>query len=444
MNELPLAPRPASPPATAARVIGHWSGLRLRPRQVNLVAMRDFWAIVNTKSFLFGLLALLFIASVMPGVALLGTLRSSYRVGILDPVGPYAAGVPQRWEGKSDYVFEVIDLEGRTVAEARREAQEAVRKNRLFSLLEIVPGAAPGEEETFRISTSSLSDPVPDQELKATLAQVLQQERARRMGISRDSLAKLLAPPRRVETLQVTGTAPPKAAGHGDFIIAVALPSVLVFSMFGLISFQSERLLTALMEEKLKRLLEVLLTRASIYEILLGKMLGILYVGMLLYLGVALLIGIALAAFGYLHAVSFRLAAAYTMFYVVGYFLYGGFYAAIGASCNNPKDAENFSMPLRMLLMFPIMISVYVSRYPQSEASLFFSYCPLTAPFVMTNRVAVSSVPAWEIVLAVIVVFASGVTAIWIAARIFQMSLLAQGRRLRFKEIIRCLAGGNR
>lgn len=401
-------------------------------RVIQLIAMRDFWAIVQTKSFLLGLLAFAFIASVMPGVLLLATISDVYRVGVVDPLGAYHDGLSKRFEdGKT---FEVIDLKAQA-------APVSLKEHDLFALIEVLP-SEDGAEERFHISTVNLADPEPHQDLRNVLTSLLREERAKRLDVSPEALRTLMKP-LTYETLLVHPSKASRSADEKDFVIATALPFIIVFSLFGLISFQSERLLTALMEEKMKRLLEVILTRATIYEVLLGKMLGILYVGLILFGGVALLIGSAAyllaELFGAQLVIQTKIIAYYSLSYVLGYYLYAGFYASIGASCGNPKDAENLSMPLRMLLVIPIMISVYVNRNPEATASVFFSYFPLTSPFVMTNRMVVSEVPWSSLLGSSAIVVVSGTIGLWVAAQIFRASLLAQGRTLCLRDITAAL-----
>lgn len=406
-------------------------------RQIGLVAMRDFWAIVQTKSFLIGLAAFFFIASVMPGMLALSQFKAEYRIALIDPVGGYREELERRLAG--DKQFEFVALAPESDRETQRTtALQQVRAKKFFALVEIIPAGTQGAEESFTLSAANLADPTPRQRIEGVLSDLVRERRATRLGISNDTLNRLLAPPQ-FQALRITATGKTENAQDRDFIFAYVLPIGMVFSLYGLISFQSERLLTALLEEKLKRLLEVLLTRVTIYELLLGKMLGILYVGFILYCGVGLLATCVEVALGVAHLLSFRSVFFFTLFYISGYSLYATFYAAIGAACGNPKDAENLSMPLRMLLTLPIFISVYVNTHPSSAGSLFFSYFPLTAPFVMTNRMLVSSVSAWEIALALTSVLAAGVLGLWAATRIFRASLLAQTRSLGIRDIWKSL-----
>ncbi|MEM1058580.1 MAG: ABC transporter permease [Verrucomicrobiota bacterium] len=418
----------------------------ISPRLVNLIAMRDFWAIVQTKSFLIGLAAFAFIASVMPVVGLLSTLEPHNRVTLVDKSGRYGEQLRARFaESKTlDFVSgpaaeRLRTAQGEAAEEALRTLHQQVRSKQVDGLIVIGESAEAGEERvTF--STANLADTFLHKKLKDAITQLQRQARAARLGIATGQLDQLMAAAD-FQLERVTDRPQTQKANEFDVVFAVFIPVVLVFALYGLISFQSERLLTALMEEKLKRLLEVLLTRANIYELLAGKMLGILYVGLLLYVGVLVLLIGAAAALGFLAFITAKTITFFTLFYAAGYALYASFYAAIGAACSHPKDAENLSMPLRMLLVVPIMISVYVNINPNAPASLFCSYFPLTAPFVMTNRMMVMQVPAWQLGLSLVVVLAAAAVGLWVATRIFQASLLAGSRTLGPREIWRSLTG---
>jgi ABC-2 type transport system permease protein len=405
----------------------------IRWTKLHLVAARDFWAIVQTKSFLIGLLSLVFIGSVMPGMLALGLFQHTYTIAVLDPTGVYTRELSERSrQQKNRLTF--VDL---TSSASRTEALTRVRQKEFYGLVEIAVQAP--LVESFTISVITLGDRTPTAVLQGLLNQIVRERRAVQLGISVENLRALDSPIviANQRVLQ-QGTEP---AEQKDFVIAYLIPICLIFSLFGLISFQSERLLTALMEEKLKRLLEVLLTRVTIYELLLGKMLGILYVGFLLFAGVAVLVKLAAILFHFGDLLKFSHLFFYTLFYVSGYFLYANFYAAIGAACANPKDAENLSMPLRMLLMIPVMTSVYVTAQPQSFASVVFSYLPITAPFVMMNRLVLLETPWWEPALALAGILISGGVALWMATRIFRASFLAQSRTLTLRDMWRSLRG---
>ncbi|HSI83839.1 MAG: ABC transporter permease [Candidatus Methylacidiphilales bacterium] len=460
------------------------SSLMVSPRLLGIIAARDFWAIVETKSFLIGLLAFIFIASVMPAMMILSRVPSNYRIAVLDPTGTYATELreeirnylepgqmeffdfrPKPIDTSSDPdksgpkltasglpIAPIVPHVGKNLNETAVQqhpggaAPEAtadellarVRDHEFYALVEIKATAA--GEETFTMNSVSIADITPREVLRTCLGSIVREHRAQALGISKDKLAALLRGVR-METRKITPESTEKADSEKDFAIAFLFPIALVFSLYGLISFQSERLLTALLEEKMKRLIEVLLTRVTIYELILGKMLGILYVGILIYLGVSLIVIAGAYLFGVSYLLNPKHFFFYTLFYISGYMLYACFYAAIGAACGNPKDAENLSMPLRMLLMLPITISVYVVSHPQSAGSVFFAYFPMTAPFVMTNRMLATETPWYELTAAFLCVLTAACIGLWAAARVFAASLLNPDRSLGRKEIWLSLTG---
>ncbi|PTY01987.1 hypothetical protein DB346_10250 [Verrucomicrobia bacterium LW23] len=441
--------------------------LRVRARLLGLIAARDFWAIVETKSFLIGLLAFIFIASVMPIMMVLGRVPSTYKIAVLDPIGGYTEDLrarvrpaqmqftefrpptnvdaPRRTTQQPASTGELPTDLGDTLGEAAKsiprggvpeatadELLARVRANEYYALVEIKRG--PAGEQTFTMNSVSMADFVPRNMLHNMLNSIILYRRAEAMGITEKQVDALVSPAR-IETRKITQTSTERADSEKDYAIAFLFPIALVFSLYGLISFQSERLLTALLEEKMKRLIEVLLTRVTIYELLLGKMLGVLYVGFLLYAGVSLLVILGSFVFGVSYLLNVKHFFFFTLFYISGYMLYACFYAAIGAACGNPKDAENLSMPLRMVLMMPIMLSVYVVSHPQTAGSYFFAFFPLTAPFVMINRMIVNDTPWWELMLALGCVGFAAAIGLWASARVFAASMVNPGRSMGLREI---------
>jgi ABC-type Na+ efflux pump permease subunit len=405
-------------------------------RHIGLIAGRDFWAIVQTKSFLIGIAAFIFVAATMPGMVFIGLLKADYRIAVLDPTGLYAPELTRRIQDTKHFQF--VDIRPEAALDAQRESLlKRVREKEFFALIEIIPQAE--GEESFSFSRVSLADKTPADQVQNALHQFTRERRAARLGISAGQLRQLDHPMvfqnRRIMSGQ-TKTAKPE-----DYVRDYLLPSVLIFALYGLISFQSERLLTALLEEKLKRLIEVLLTRVTMYELLLGKMLGILYVGGMLFLGVSALLISAAFLLDLMHYFTLKSFLSFTLFYITGYALYATFYAIIGVSCTSTKDAENLSIPLRMLLVLPLLISVYVTTHPSSAAALFFAYFPLTAPFVMINRLTVSEVAAWELALASLSILLAAGAGIWASVKVFQASIIAQGRSLTLRDIVRAIRG---
>lgn len=447
-----------------------------RFRQIALIAERDFWATVLTKSFLLAILAFPIVAAIMPAMMVLAVLKPTYRIALIDSTGAYYPAITEKMRAQQARMpsiedlqkaatpgaasmefaassggrYEFIDLlrasgippESATaeqLATTKAQALQRIQGKEFFAVVEVAPT---DEDEEFQISFASLSDSGPKTMLGELLTTIVRERRAAKLGIDKPTLERILTPPD-IPAYRVTAEAETEKASAADFVVAFLLPIMLVFGLYGLVSFMAERLLTALIEEKLKRLLEVILTRASIYELLIGKMLGVLYVGSIFYVGAGVLF------IGALHLVGFGSFASayniffYTLFFIAGFGLYASFYSAIGAACANPKDAENFAMPLRMVLMIPIIVSVYVNNQPESPASVFFSYFPLTAPFVMVNRMFVTDVGLLGLAASLAIIIATTALALWGAVRIFRASLVSSDESLSWGEIFQGLLGRN-
>ena len=209
----------------------------------------------------------------------------------------------------------------------------------------------------------------------------------------------------------------PNAASGGEVSMRDRLPSFIGlgagFLLWSLVLTGASILLNSVMEEKSNRILEVLLSSASATEILTGKVLG-----------VAFLTLTVLAAWGGLGGFVLLSAAPQTavqvgqvllhqglVFYFIaymvgGYLMYAVLFAAIGAFCETPRDAQTLMGPIMMVLIVPIMVMQMALTNPDAPVVKILSWIPFFTPFLMSAR-APSDPPLIEIILTLIGMFAT-------------------------------------
>ena len=141
-----------------------------------------------------------------------------------------------------------------------------------------------------------------------------------------------------------------------------------MFIMFFVIMTSAPQLLNSVIEEKMSKISEVLLGSITPFELMVGKLLGNTGIAMLtasLYLGG----GFGVAAYhGYGDVVSPWLLAGLGLYLVLAIMLYGSLYMAVGAACNELKDAQSLMMPVMLLSMFPIFVWTAVLAEPIEPA----------------------------------------------------------------------------
>ncbi|MEC3979402.1 ABC transporter permease [Amycolatopsis sp. H20-H5] len=194
-------------------------------------------------------------------------------------------------------------------------------------------------------------------------------------------------------------------------------------------------------EEKTSRVVELLLSTIKPWQLMAGKVLGIGTVGliqMVLIGGVG--IGAALATGALTISVSAAIGALVWLivWYLLGFFMYSIVFAALGALVSRQEDVGGAVMPALMFVILGYVIGVSV--LPADPGNSFvevLSLIPVFSPTLMPIRLAMGGVPAWEAVLAVLLVLAMIPGLIWLAARIYRNAVMRTGAKVKLRDALR-------
>ena len=130
---------------------------------------------------------------------------------------------------------------------------------------------------------------------------------------------------------------------------------------------------------------------------------------------------------------------AFVLYFLGGYLLYASIFAAIGAAVDNQTDAQQFLMPITIVLIVALYIGILtVPEDPNGIVAQIFSFIPLTSPIVMMMRIP-HGVPIFEQIISILILFLSVVLIIWIAAKIYRIGILMYGKKPSYKELIKWL-----
>ena len=129
----------------------------------------------------------------------------------------------------------------------------------------------------------------------------------------------------------------------------------------------------------------------------------------------------------------------FIVYFICGYFLYSSIYAAIGAAVDNETDSQQFLLPIIM----PLILGVYIGFFtvindPHGTVATVFSMIPLTSPIVMMMRIPFG-VPMWQIILSMVILFATFFGVVWFAAKIYRVGILMYGKKPTWRELIKWL-----
>lgn len=227
-------------------------------------------------------------------------------------------------------------------------------------------------------------------------------------------------------------------AATGSPIARLMTPFAFMFILFLATFGISQHLLTSLIEEKSSRIVEVLLAAISPMQLMAGKILGMI--------GVGLVVIVIWGAIGYGTARYQQMAYLVTareliiglLYFVPTFLAFGAVLAGIGAAFNSLKEAQTMTFPLSIVLIVPMMLWFQITEHPDSLFSIVLSFIPPVTPFVMMLRVSADpATPLWQIALTLLEMWVLVVLSFLAATKVFRVGLLMHGQPPTLRQLWR-------
>ena len=188
-------------------------------------------------------------------------------------------------------------------------------------------------------------------------------------------------------------------------------------------------LLTTTIEEKASRVIEVLLSAVSATELMTGKILGQMLVGLVLITIYAGLGVTALIVFSMTDLIQPRVVAVMPALFVLAYLMIASLMAAIGSAVNELREAQSLMTPVMLIMAVPYFLFMPISLSPNATYSVVLSMIPPISPFVMMLRVASNQPPPlWQVLLSIALMAAGALFLLWLAGKVFRVGLLMFGK----------------
>lgn len=216
------------------------------------------------------------------------------------------------------------------------------------------------------------------------------------------------------------------------------IPIVSMLLLFIATLTGGQYLLTTTIEEKSSRVVEVLLSAVSPMELMTGKILGQMAVGLSLLVvynsvGIAALISLSLT-----DLISPLTLLSFFAYFILAYFMYAAMMAAIGAAVSDIREAQSLMTPVMLLMMVPYLMMFVVPRAPNSAVSTTLSFIPPFSPFIMIMRIASPEpTPLWQIGATLLINLLAVWVLLWLAAKVFRVGLLMYGKPPNVRTLIR-------
>jgi ABC-2 type transport system permease protein len=229
----------------------------------------------------------------------------------------------------------------------------------------------------------------------------------------------------------------------GNEVINILLPLVSGLLFIVVINTSGSYLVQALVEEKENRTMEIVITSVSDQQLMAGKVVGNLSVG-LTELVVWLLfgfLGFAIAQRYFPGAQNLNINMDYIVLMILtllpAFVMVAGLMAAIGSTTSNSREAQQWAGLFTLPIIIPFWLIVPLMESPNSPLAIGMSMFPLTAPITLPLRAAFTDLPAWQTIasLAILVLCAAG--SLWLAGRTFRLGMLRYGKRLAWRDVFR-------
>lgn len=221
-------------------------------------------------------------------------------------------------------------------------------------------------------------------------------------------------------------------------VAATLLPMFFMVLMLVAVMTAGQQLMTSTIEEKSSRVVEVLLAAVSPTQLMAGKILGQLGVGLLMlsvYAGLGLL---ALFSFALAGLVDAWQLFCFLVFFLIAFMVLASLMAAVGAAVNELREAQTLMTPIVLAAVLPMMLWMPISRDPNSTFATILSLLPPFNPFVMMLRITSNTPPpVWQVWLSIGIGVASVFAAMWFAGKVFRVGLLMHGKPPNFGTLVR-------
>lgn len=261
--------------------------------------------------------------------------------------------------------------------------------------------------------------------------------------------------------------------------LATIVGMISTFLIYMFLFMYGSMVMSSVMQEKTNRIVEVMVSSVKPFELMLGKIISVGLVGLTqigiwvllivgLGLGASLLLGIPLLSGNEAELLSqaqnmggvamttnsdidpemldmiqtfagidfTQIIVCLILYFIGGYVIYASLFAAIGSAVDNEADTNQFMIPITVIILFAFYVGIFSAENPEGSMAWWCSMIPFTSPIVMMVRIPFG-VAIWEIVLSLVLLFASAIGMTWVAARIYRVGILLYGKKPSYKELFK-------
>lgn len=238
-----------------------------------------------------------------------------------------------------------------------------------------------------------------------------------------------------------------------EIALVVGMLATMLIYMF--IFVYGAQVMNSVVQEKVNRIVEVMVCSVKPFELMMGKIISIALVGLtqfaiwiVLTLVFFLIFGQPLsfqaevtstsdfsAVYSMLMSINWiEMLVCFVAYFIGGYLLYASIFAAIGSAVDNETDTQQFMLPITIPILFAMYAAIYSAQNPDGPLAFWCSMIPFTSPIVMMVRLPFG-VLLWEKIVSLVILFASFVATTWLSAKIYRTGILMYGKKISWREL---------
>lgn len=420
-------------------------------RKMWLIIVREFMERVRKKSFIVATFVtplLMVVLMVAPSLVMFYGSSDQKQIAVVDRSGM----VSDKLVSTSEVMF--VDQSTMTKAEACRvfNAESGV-----LGVLYI--GSEIEHRDSVQLITNESSSIMIEESITHQIKSIVEREKLRAYDIENlDEILASVATNIELATYENNGTGEEATMESTSSGISYALGIILGMMLYMLLILYGQMVLTSVVEEKSSRVIDVMVTSSSPFQIMMGKILGIALVAVA---QIAIWATLVISASKFLLPVIFSADMAATndmmmqmivgtlgdtgyiaslfgcllLFVVGGFLLYAALFAAAGSAVDSVQEGQQYNTIIMMPIILSIIVMMSIFNDPNSPIAFWASMVPFTSPIVMIARIPFG-IPWWEVAVSLVVLYVSFVVVVWLASRIFRIGIFMHGKRPSWRELL--------
>jgi ABC-2 type transport system permease protein len=435
--------------------------------KILLVARREFLSRVQKKTFLLTTIGLPLIIFSFYAAMIYFQVKSTdnYRVAVADNANIFEGNIG----GKSDeVVFEFI------------KADTSELKNKLdtkaYDAYLLVPASftIDGKDSLLFRSAKAMGLMTRDK-VQTRINKAIEEKRLLSLHISKAQLDSLQDKKELIKFSSASG----KDENDTKVGVSYAVGMISGFLIYIVLFIYGTMVMRGVMEEKVSRIAEVIISSVKPFQLMMGKITGIGAVGLIQFLiWIVLVFGLQFllplifpSLMSHTHEVAIKpagmqaaqavkdsgmmdqlssglsqinfpmITGCFIFYFLGGYLLYSSLFAAVGSAVNeDPQDAQSLLFPIMMPIIFAMVIMTKAVNDPNSAIAVFGSIFPLTSPIVMMARIAhgvPDGVTYFQLILSMLLLVLGFLGTTWLAGKIYRTGILMYGKKPSWKEMMK-------